>query len=33
METLLKIDNFAKFFGPTQDLKDISLSVNKGDVI
>ena len=33
METLLKIDNLAKFFGPTEVLKDISLSVNKGDVI
>ena len=33
METLLKIENLAKFFGPTQVLKDISLTVNKGDVI
>ena len=33
METLLKVDNLAKFFGSTQVLKDISLTVNKGDVI
>ncbi len=33
METLLKIENIAKFFGATQVLKDISLTVNKGDVI
>ena len=33
METLLKIENLAKFFGTTQVLKDISLEVNKGDVI
>ena len=33
METLLKIENLAKFFGTTKVLKDISLTVNKGDVI
>lgn len=33
METLLKIENIAKFFGTTKVLKDISLEVNKGDVI
>ena len=33
METLLKIENLAKFFGTTKVLKDISLTINKGDVI
>ena len=32
-EVLLKVDNLAKFFGTTQVLRDISLTVNKGDVI
>ncbi len=32
-ELLLKIENIAKFFGPLKVLKDISLDVNKGDVI
>lgn len=32
-ETILKIENLAKFFGTTKVLKDISLDVNKGDVI
>ncbi len=32
-ELLLKIENIAKFFGPLKVLKDISLEVNKGDVI
>lgn len=33
METLLKIENLGKFFGPTKVLQHISLDVNKGDVI
>lgn len=32
-EAILKVDNLAKFFGKTKVLKDISLEVNKGDVI
>ena len=32
-EVILKVDNLAKFFGKTKVLKDISLEVNKGDVI
>ncbi len=32
-ELLLKVENIAKFFGPTKVLNDISLDVNKGDVI
>ncbi len=32
-EPILKISNLAKFFGTTKVLKDISLDVNKGDVI
>ena len=33
MATLLKIENLAKFFGHNKVLKDISLDVEKGDVI
>ena len=32
-ETILKVENLAKFFGKTKVLKDISLEVNKSDVI
>lgn len=32
-ELLLKVENIAKFFGPTKVLNDISMDVNKGDVI
>ncbi|MBP5693950.1 MAG: ATP-binding cassette domain-containing protein [Bacilli bacterium] len=33
METVLEVKNLAKFFGKTKVLRDISLTVNKGDVI
>ncbi len=32
-ETILKVNNLAKFFGKTKVLRDISLDVEKGDVI
>lgn len=32
-ETVLEVKNLAKFFGKTKVLRDISLEVNKGDVI
>jgi len=32
-ETILKVNNLAKFFGKTKVLRDISMSVQKGDVI
>ena len=32
-ELLLKVENIAKFFGPTKVLNDISMDVHKGDVI
>ena len=31
-EVLLEVKNLAKFFDATQVLKDINLTVNKGDV-
>ena len=33
MSVVLKIEKLAKYFGTTKILKDISLDVNKGDVI
>ncbi|MGM9873849.1 MAG: amino acid ABC transporter ATP-binding protein [Bacilli bacterium] len=33
MASLLKVENLAKFFGHTKVLKDISLEVEKGDII
>ncbi len=33
MDTLLHVENLAKFFGTNKVLKDISLDVSKGDVI
>ena len=33
MSVVLKIEKLAKYFGTTKILKDISLEVNKGDVI
>jgi len=33
MEELLRVDNLAKFFGVNRVLKNINLTVNKGDVI